>query len=238
MRLPPRRRPPARLRASLLAGAALASLSSAALAQEVDDYDYGDVEVQELVVSGARPAGSVIGDITPELTLSPQEIRAYGAASVTELLEALSPQIGSGQGGGRPVILINGGRISGFSEIRDLPTEAIARVEILPEELSLKYGYPAEQKVVNMVLRPRFRVTLAEGSVKTPTQAGGGETLGVHGARLDILQGRRLTVDAKANWTGGIEESDRSITGGEGAFRSLQPSSSDVALNAVYAKPL
>jgi outer membrane cobalamin receptor len=238
LRLPPRRRPPARLRASLLAGAALASLSSAALAQEVDDYDYGDVEVQELVVSGARPAGSVIGDITPELTLSPQEIRAYGAASVTELLEALSPQIGSGQGGGRPVILINGGRISGFSEIRDLPTEAIARVEILPEELSLKYGYPAEQKVVNMVLRPRFRVTLAEGSVKTPTQAGGGETLGVHGARLDILQGRRLTVDAKANWTGGIEESDRSITGGEGAFRSLQPSSSDVALNAVYAKPL
>lgn len=237
MRLPPLRRRPARLRASLLAGVAFASLSSAALAQEADD-DYGDVEVQELVVSGARPAGSVIGDITPELTLSPQEIRAYGAASVTELLEALAPQLGSGQGGGRPVILINGGRISGFSEIRDLPTEAIARVEILPEELSLKYGYPAEQKVVNMVLRPRFRATLVEGSVKTPTQAGGGETLGAHGARLDILQGRRLTLDAKANWTGGIEESDRDITGGEGAFRSLQAASNDVALNAVYAKPL
>lgn len=238
MRLSPLRRRPTRLRASLLAGAAFVSLSSAALAQEVDDYDYGDVEVQELVVSGARPAGSVIGDITPELTLSPQEIRAYGAASVSELLTALGPQIGSGQGGGRPVILINGGRISGFSEIRDLPTEAIARVEILPEELSLKYGYPAEQKVVNMVLRPRFRATLVEGSVKTPTQAGGGETLGAHGARLDILQGRRLTLDAKANWTGGIEESDRDVIGGEGAFRSLQPASSDVALNAVYAKPL
>jgi outer membrane cobalamin receptor len=236
LRLSPRRRPPARLRVSLLAGAALASLSAAAFAQEVDDY--GDVEVEELVVSGSRPVGSVIGDITPELTLSPQEIRAYGAASVTELLEALSPQIGSGQGGGRPVILINGGRISGFSEIRDLPTEAIARVEILPEELSLKYGYPAEQKVVNMVLRPRFRATLAEGSLKSPTQAGGGETLGVHGARLDILQGRRLTVDAKANWTSGIEESDRNITGGEGAFRSLQSQSNDVTLNAAYARPL
>ncbi|MBW0150799.1 MAG: TonB-dependent receptor [Phenylobacterium sp.] len=238
MRLPPRRRPPARLRASLLAGAAFASLSTTAFAQAADDYDYGDVEVQELVVSGSRPAGSVIGDITPELTLSPQEIRAYGAASVTELLEALSPQIGSGQGGGRPVILINGGRISGFSEIRDLPTEAIARVEILPEELSLKYGYPAEQKVVNMVLRPRFRATLVEGTVRTPTQAGGGETLGAHGARLDILQGRRLTVDGKANWTGGIEESDRDITGGEGAFRSLQAKSNDVSLNAAYARPL
>ena len=236
MRLP---RPRAtRLRAHLLAGVALASLSTAALAQEVADDDYGDVEVEELVVSGSRPAGSVIGDITPELTLSPQEIRAYGAASVTELLEALAPQIGSGQGGGRPVILINGGRISGFSEIRDLPTEAIARVEILPEELSLKYGYPAEQKVVNMVLRPRFRATLAEGSVTTPTQAGGGETLGAHGARLDILQGRRLTLDAKANTRDSIEESDRDIVGGEGAFRSLQSQSNDVSLNAVYAKPL
>lgn len=236
MRLPPCS--PSRLRASLLAGAAFASLSTAALAQEVDNSDYGDVEVEELVVSGSRPAGSVIGDITPELTLSPQEIRAYGAASVTELLSALAPQIGSGQGGGRPVILINGGRISGFSEIRDLPTEAIARVEILPEELSLKYGYPAEQKVVNMVLRPRFRATLVEGSVTTPTQAGGGETLGAHGARLDILQGRRLTLDAKANATDSIEESDRDVIGGEGAFRSLQSQSNDVSLNAVYAKPL
>ncbi|MDO8901178.1 MAG: TonB-dependent receptor, partial [Phenylobacterium sp.] len=238
MRLPSHRRPAACLRASLLAGVAIASLSATAYAQAYDDYDYDDVEVQELVVSGARPAGSVIGDITPELTLSPQEIRAYGAASVSELLTALGPQIGSGQGGGRPVILINGGRVSGFAEIRDLPTEAIARVEILPEELSLKYGYPAEQKVVNMVLRPRFRATLVEGTVRTPTQAGGGETLGVHGARLDILQGRRLTVDGKANWTSSIEESDRNITGGEGAFRSLQPQSSDVALNAVYARPL
>jgi len=239
LRLASQSRASSRLRASLLAGAAFAafaSLSAAAFAQEVDPY--GDVEVEELVVSGSRPTGSVIGDITPELTLSPQEIRAYGAASVTELLEALAPQIGSGQGGGRPVILINGGRISGFSEIRDLPTEAIARVEILPEELSLKYGYPAEQKVVNMVLRPRFRATLVEGSVTTPTQAGGGETLGAHGARLDILQGRRLTLDAKANTTDSIEESDRDITGGEGAFRSLQAQSNDVSLNAVYAKPL
>ncbi|MDO8409787.1 MAG: TonB-dependent receptor [Phenylobacterium sp.] len=238
MRLASHRPPAARLRANLLAGVALASLSTAAFAQEVDDQPYDDVEVQELVVSGARQAGSVIGDITPELTLSPQEIRAYGASSVSELLEALAPQLGSGQGGGRPVILINGGRISGFAEIRDLPTEAIARVEILPEELSLKYGYPAEQKVVNMVLRPRFRATLVEGTATSPTQAGGGETLGAHGARLDILEGRRLTLDAKANTTDSIEESDRDITGGEGAFRSLQAQSNDVSLNAVFAKPL
>lgn len=238
MRLSLSRRPLRRLRAQLFAGVAVACLAGPALAQDVDSLDLGETEVDELVVSGARPAGSVIGDITPELTLSPQEIRAYGAASVTELLQALSPQTGSGQGGGRPVVLINGGRISGFSEIRDLPTEAIARVEILPEEVSLKYGYAAEQKVVNMVLRPWFRATLAEASLNTPTQAGGGETVGAHVARLDILQGRRLTIEAKANWTSAILESDREVLGGEGVFRSLQPASDDLALNAVFAKPL
>jgi hypothetical protein len=34
--------------------------------------------------------------------------------------------------GGSPVILLNGRRIAGFQEIRDLPTEAILRVDILP----------------------------------------------------------------------------------------------------------
>nr|QQZ51823.1 hypothetical protein JKL49_13590 [Phenylobacterium glaciei] len=32
------------------------------------------------------------GDITPEVTLSAREIRAYGAASVSELLTALAPR--------------------------------------------------------------------------------------------------------------------------------------------------
>ena len=77
---------------------------------------------------------------------------------------ALAPQIGSaqGRGGERPVLLLNGQRISSFRELRDIPTEAIERVEILPEEVALKYGYRADQKVVNIVLRPRFRSTVAQ----------------------------------------------------------------------------
>ena len=51
------------------------------------------------------------------------------------------------------MLLLNGQRISGFRELRDIPTEAIERVEILPEEVALKYGYSANQKVVNIVLR-------------------------------------------------------------------------------------
>lgn len=237
--VPANGRVPAGLILRLLAGAALAALAvGSAQAQTSDLGD--ETEVEELVVTAGRALpGQVIGDIAPELSISPREIRAYGAASVTELLDALAPQTTSGQGGGgRPVVLINGARTSGFSEIRDLPTEAIARVDILPEEVSLKYGYPADQKVVNIVLRQRFRAWLAEGAATTPTQSGGGETTLAHGGLLKIQKGRRLTLDAKVTQVEPILESDRDVAGGEGAFRTLQSGSSDVTLNAVLAQPL
>lgn len=116
--------------------------------------------LEEVVVTGRREPGMVIGDIAPETQLSSEEIRALGVSSVAELLTALGPQLGSsrGRGGGRPVVLINGVRVSGFGEIRDLPTEAILRTDIFPEEVALKYGYRADQRVVNIVLRDRKSV--------------------------------------------------------------------------------
>ena len=103
----------------------------------------------------------MIGDIPPENQLNSRDIRATGATSISELLEAIAPQIGSarGRGGEAPVLLLNGRRISGFRELRDIPPEAIERVDILPEEVALKYGYRADQRVVNFVLRRRFLST-------------------------------------------------------------------------------
>ncbi len=123
----------------------------------------GDDE-EPIVINGGRARGSVIGDIPPENTLDSRDIRATGATSISELLDAVSAQTGSARGrsGGRPVLLLNGQRISGFRELRDLPPEAIQRMEILPEEVALKYGYAADQRVVNIVLRPRFQATTAE----------------------------------------------------------------------------
>lgn len=235
----PHGRAPAGLILRLLAGAASLALMAGAAQAQTAEHDE-DTEVEEFVVSGTRSLpGAVIGDIAPELSISPREIRAYGAGTVTELLDALAPQTTSGQGsGGRPVVLINGARTSGFSEIRDLPTEAIARVDILPEEVSLKYGYPAEQKVVNIVLRQRFRAWLAEGIGSTPTQSGGGQSVAAHGGLLKIEKGRRLTLDAKVTKDEPILESDRDVVDGEGAFRTLAPGSTDVTLNAVLAQPL
>jgi hypothetical protein len=162
--------------------------------------DYED-EGEEIVVTGVR-RGTVIGDIPPENTLTARDVRATGATDITELLDALAPQIGSarGRGGERPVLLLNGQRISSFREMRDIPTEAIERVDILPEEIALKYGYRADQRVVNIVLRPRFRSTVVQVE-------GGGATEGNYGrGELDVDRlmigenGRTMfSIDADAN---------------------------------------
>jgi hypothetical protein len=192
--------------------AAPASAPAAGTEEPLDPELAREVEDEELVVTaGAAPTGSVVGDIPPEITLGPREIRALGASSVAELLEALEPQIGSSRGrGGRPVTLVNGGRISDFREIRDLPPEAILRVDIHPEEVALKYGYPADQRVVNFVLRRRFRAITAEAGVRAPTQ-GGQEAYDLDLNQLRIGGDTRLQLDLKLNRRTALLESERDI---------------------------
>ena len=61
------------------------SPDAAAAAQP--DVDTGDEEsAPEIVVVGAKPRGSVIGDIPPENTLDARDVRATGATSINELL--------------------------------------------------------------------------------------------------------------------------------------------------------
>ena len=148
------------------------SAARPASARAAPPVDEGDEE--DIVITGSRPRGSVVGDIPPEDTLDARDVRATGATNINDLLDALAPQIGSvrGRGGEAPVLLLNGERISSFRELRDIPTEAILRVEILPEEVALKYGYGADQKVVNIVLRQRFRSTTAQLGAGGATEGG------------------------------------------------------------------
>lgn len=201
-------------------------------------------EVDELVVTAARqvaPRGSVVGEAEPEITLDQREIRALGVSSVEELLAALEPQLASGRGraGGRPITLVNGQRISSFREIRDLPPEAIVRMEILPEEVALRYGYRADQRVVNFVLRRRFRAVTVETGVTLPT---GGDQAG-YNLNLDgllINRDARQQVNLKAGRQTALLESERDVIRipDETAFRTLVPRTESLSLNAIYARPL
>src|SRR5688572_20407012 len=179
-----------------------------AAAPPVEEYED---DGEAIVVTGVR-RGTVIGDIPPENTLTARDVRATGATDMNELLEALSPQIGSarGRGGERPVLLLNGQRISSFRELRDIPTEAIQRVEILPEEVALKYGYRADQRVVNIVLRQRFRSTAVRAEARTPTEGG---QLGGLGDITTLMIGRagRTTLNLHAEGNSALTEAERDI---------------------------
>jgi len=172
--------------------------------------DSEDTEVEALVVTGGRPRGAVLGDIPPEETFSAADVRSFGVSSMQDLLAELSPQTTSGLGGS-PVVLLNGRRISSFAEIRDIPTEAIQRVEILPEEVALKYGYSADQKVVNVVLRQRFRATTVEASLAAPTE-GGQATEQANASRLMLNRDGRMNVAVKIQNSDALLESDRDLT--------------------------
>ncbi|MCR5873467.1 hypothetical protein LRS10_04255 [Phenylobacterium sp. J426] len=248
------RRPRAPRWALLLAGSAMAlSLPPLAHAQApsrqaapadeamLDEEGY---EVDELVVTAAReiaPRGSVVGVAEPEIVLDQREIRALGVGSVTELLAALEPQLASGRGraGGRPIILLNGQRISSFREVRDLPPEAIVRMEILPEEVALRYGYRADQRVVNFVLRRRFRAITVETGVTLPT-AGGQESYDATVDGLLIGDDARQQVNLKAGLQTPLLESQRNVVRipDETAFRTLVSRQENLSLNAIYARPL
>jgi hypothetical protein len=222
------------MRAGLLVSAALGVIpAGAAWAQDATAE-----EGEEIVVSGQKERGSVVGDVAPEVTLNSGDVRALGVSSVTELLAELAPQTQSG-GGGSPVVLLEGRRIASLREIGTIPTEAIQRVEILPEEVALKYGYPATQKVVNIVLRQRFRAFAVEGGGRIGTK-GDGARATAHGDFLAIRRGERINLDANYTQNNAILEGDRGLAtaGGNGTNRTLTPDTQALTLTGTWAKPL
>lgn len=172
-----------------------------------EGYDLGRVDA-----AGTR-RGSVIGDIEPDIVLDESMIATYGASTIGELLQALEPltQSNRGRGGGQPIMLVNGRRISGFREIANIPTEAIERTEILPEEVALSYGYAADRRVVNFVLKPNFRSTQLQGSVRVPTQ-GGRTSLNGEAGLFTVQGGARWNLDIGASRDTALFEDERDIT--------------------------
>lgn len=208
------------LAATLSAGAGLAVLLSAGQAfaappaAETKKPAPKPPTVSELVVTAEhKEPGEVVGDIKPDLQLAPEDVAAYGVSTITDLLDELGPEIGSnsGRGGEGPAILVNGRRISGFNEIRNIPTEAILRVDILPEEAALKYGFSANQRVVNIVLKDHFGSQLADISGGGSTA--GGAASGQAETGITRISGeRRLNLDLKYNPQASLTEAQRGVT--------------------------
>lgn len=199
-----------------------------------DDYD--DIDGEEIVVTAPRLAGQLETDIKAEAELDEAAIASYGVSNVSELLEALAPQTrsGRGRGGGRPIILVNGRRIGGFGEVRNLPPEAIAKVEIFPEEVALQYGYSADERVVNMVLKPNFRQVAVEAEGGIPTQGGRFQSE-IEGSFLAIGENGRVNVNAGWEQSSMLTESERGLGP---STRSLLPESDTYLIDATIQRSL
>ena len=189
------------------------------IANEQEAYDLGETQAV-----ATKRRGAALGDYEPELVLDEEQLKAYGASSIQELMTLLEPVTRSSRGGS-PVFLVNGRRISGFQEIRGIPPEAIERTEILPEETALSYGYSADQRVVNFVLKADFRSLTMQASVRRPDE--GGRT-------ISDLESNILRIAGKQRWTLDLEyendtplfETERDIVRADGdptAYRTLLP---------------
>jgi outer membrane receptor protein involved in Fe transport len=205
----------------------------------------------EIVVIATRIRGQVEAPQPPIQVFDEEDIASYGAASIADLLDALGPQTGSGRGrgSGRPVFLLNGQRVSSFREMRNIPPEAIRRLEILPEEVALRYGYPADQRVVNFILKDNFAATTAEAEYGRPTR-GGSDTTRLEGSLFRTSGPGRLNVTVTAADTTPLFESERGVIQTPGgvptvagdpdpaAARTLIADSRDLGINATWTRGL
>ena len=166
----------------------------------------------EILVLGTRLKGSVETDVPPTDTLSEADITAVGASSVADVLAAIAPQTGSGRGrgGGPPVILLNGQRISSFRELRDLPPEAIKQVQIFPEEVALQYGFRPDQRVVNFILKDNFASFSAEVDYSVP-EKGGFSTKEFENTLTRIGPSTRLNIDIEYESRSRLTEDERNV---------------------------
>lgn len=139
--------------------------------------DSDDSEEDEITVTGRVQRGAVASEVPPTVTLNGATIRALGAANLDEVFEQLSPEIRSGRSEpgtqvGNPIVLVNGQRIADFASIRDFPPEAVSRIEVFPEKVALEYGYGADQRVVNVVLRSAYRALTLLGRYTAASDGG------------------------------------------------------------------
>ncbi|MFE8585680.1 TonB-dependent receptor domain-containing protein [Sphingomonas sp. NCPPB 2930] len=168
-----------------------------------------DIPPPEVTVTGKRVPGSVVGAVEPVAVLDAQALDALGVSSLSDLLKKVKA-LASSSGGGDPVMLLNGRRVSGFSEFQSLPYEAIEKVEVLPEQEAARFGYPPNVRVMNFITKKKFRaVTVHVLPGITPEGGGGTQYTEVTSARIDGP--RRLTFNVSHLRQDPVLQSQRAI---------------------------
>ena len=159
----------------------LGLFSMPSFAQEADAED---ADVEEVVITGSRiKRTSNENAPTPMVTLGAEQIELTGSINVYDIMNEL-PQAGEGTsrgntnftvnssglqtvnlrglGSGRTLTLVNGRRWvggipgTGTVDVNSIPTDLIARIEVVTGGASSVYGSDAVAGVVNYILKDDF----------------------------------------------------------------------------------
>ena len=166
----------------------------------------------EIVVIAERLRAELPGPIAAETSLDSDAIASLGASSVADILAQIASLTGGaqGRGSGGPVLLVNGRRIGSFDEVRNLPPEAIQRVDVLPEEAALRMGYPATSKPVNIVLKSRYAAITGELEDRFTTR-GLRNDFNTEANGVDIAGDNRLNFNLQYQIGDAVSEARRGV---------------------------
>jgi len=210
------------------------------------------VSGDEIVVSGRRLKGQLLVEQAPLLELDEQAIAAEGVTSITDLIAQISAQTGSARGrggGGQPVILVNGIRIGSFREFANYPPEALARVEVFPEEVAQRFGFPPDRRVINLILKDNYSNRQVDLELETPSRGGYFRNEQQFGL-LKIADGGRINANIQVQDSSLLTENERAIEQTPGSvstvpgdpaqapFRSLVADTFSVEGNLSWAKAI
>jgi hypothetical protein len=137
--------------------------------------------------------------VEPETELDEQQIAAYGAYSIGDLVRSISRL--TGRPDEQPILLINGERVDAVQDLAGYPPAALQRLAILPPEAAGRYGYAGDRRVVNLVLKKHFVSWETQAGLKLPTAGGR------HAANLSA---GRFVIDGKARWNAQVQLSRES----------------------------
>lgn len=210
-----------------------------AIANDAIEDTAQDTPSREIIVTAERIRGSVDTDVPPVEQLNEADIASLGASSLTDIVAAVAPQAnsGRGRGGGMPIILLNGQRVSGFRELRDLPPEAIRQVQIFPEEVALKYGFRPDQRVINFILKDNFGSFAAEFERAEP-QDGGFARNEFETTLTRISKNTRFNLDIKLEQSTALTESERDLISSGGSVLARGGNISGLGVNGTISPAL
>jgi len=241
----------------LLANSTAAAQPQPAVVAQADDDELvsatgNAVSTGEIVVSGQRLKGQLVVEQAPLLQLDEQAIAAEGVTSITDLVAQISAQTGSARGrggGGQPVILVNGIRIGSFREFANYPPEALARVEVFPEEVAQRFGFPPDRRVINLILKDDFSNRQVDFELESPSRGGFTRNEQQFGL-LKIADGGRINANIEVQDSSLLTEAARDIIQTPGSvsaiaadpqqarFRSLVADSFNLEANLSWAKAI